>query len=328
VLKKNLNTDHVIAFAEQNNLLPANASIVVGLSGGADSVYLLHILCQLRKQHNFTLIAAHLNHGWRAQADAEEEFCRAVAQELNVAFESKRLSDIPSLPKYNGSREEFARFARRHFLESVHAQYNADVIALAHHAQDQTETFFIRLMRGASLTGLVGMRAQSGIYIRPLLNLDPVYIRTELCTANIAYVEDASNASPEFLRNRIRHNALPALRSCDNRFDTNFGQTLDRLQKTEDILTEFTEALFATMSSMEDSHLWVDLKKLCSQHTIVQHRLLIHWLCKVQVPFSPTEAFLQELLRFLCSDRGGTHYMHAEWYVRKVQHRAYISMKQ
>jgi tRNA(Ile)-lysidine synthase len=326
-VQKTLNTKEIQAFADQNNLLPANATIVVGLSGGADSVYLIHLLCQLRHERNFTLIAAHLNHEWRTQAGADEQFCRELAHSLGVHFESKRLSELPSLPKYNGSREAFARKARRLFLESIHTKNNADTIALAHHADDQMETFFIRLIRGASLSGLVGMQARSGIYIRPLLTTDKAFLLEELAKTGIPFVEDVSNTSEDYLRNRIRHTALPSLRICDTRFGANFKQTLDRLQQTEEFLTELTTTLFARITTVTDTSLLINVEELSAQHTSMQYRLLIHWLCTEQVPFPPTEAFLNELLRFLESPQGGTHRIHPEWHVRKIRGHASIEKK-
>ena len=152
----------------KHNLINPHDTIIIGLSGGPDSVFLLHALLHIKDKYNLTLIAAHLNHEWRPEADAEEELCRHLARTI-LNFVSQKLSCLIITVKKNGSKEQDARLMRRHFLESVAHTYNAQRIALGHHAQDQQETFFIRLIRGSSLTGLTGIKPHAGLYIRPLL---------------------------------------------------------------------------------------------------------------------------------------------------------------
>jgi tRNA(Ile)-lysidine synthase len=313
------------AFADQHGLLPFHTRIIIGLSGGADSVFLLHALHELKNERHLTLIAAHLNHEWRgAAADADEQFCREISESLGIVFVSKKMSALDHAPIYNGSREAVGRAARRFFLESVRAGYQADVIAVAHHAQDQVETFFIRLIRGASLTGLVGMRPRSGFYIRPLLSLSSQYVRAELARVGIAYVDDCSNESSAFLRNRIRKTVISALRACDNRFDAHVEHAMQRLAQTEEYLAECAVTLFAQMSEQRTDGRWINLTLLRTQPVVMQHRLLVHWLCAEQVQFTPTERFLDELLRFLHSCRGGTHAVHAQWRLCKKQQHASV----
>jgi tRNA(Ile)-lysidine synthase len=320
-----IDTTAVELFCDQHGLLPRDTHVVVALSGGADSVFLLHVLCALRITRNIRLVAAHLNHEWREQADNDEEFCRNLATMLEVPFVSNRLSHCAIPPKdANGSKEALGRLARRAFLESIRTQYGADYIALAHNAQDQLETFLIRVMRGTSLTGLVGMRPKTDHYIRPLLATAAQWLRTELIEHGIAFVEDQSNASLTFLRNRIRHVALPALRSCDNRFERMAGRTLERLADTESFLTELTAQYFAALQVIWSEETWISLTILRAHHRVMQQRLVVHWLCEEQVPFPASEAFLLEVLRFLHNPHGGTHIIHCQWYIYKRQQHAVI----
>ena len=132
--------------------------LIVALSGGADSVFLLHLLAQVATTMPLTLIVAHLNHGWRGAADnADEQFCRNLAQQFNCTFITAHADAIATTKVWNGSQEELGRHQRHTFLQNTAKQFNACGIAFGHHAQDQEETFFIRLLRGASLEGLCGM---------------------------------------------------------------------------------------------------------------------------------------------------------------------------
>ncbi len=151
--------------------------------------------------------------------------------------------------KHNGSQEEYGRRLRRHFFEQILREYNADSVALAHHAQDQEETFFIRLIRGSSLTGLTSIKPKNGPYIRPLLETPKAEILAWLHTNNIPYALDKTNESPDYLRNRIRLNVLPALRICDERFEANFLTTLNRLKTTEDFLERLTQKAFEKITT-------------------------------------------------------------------------------
>jgi len=213
--------------------------------------------------------------------------------------------------------EELGRTMRRQFLTNVAKEHNADYIALGHHAQDQQETFFIRLMRGASLPGLIAMRPKQGKYIRPLLQTNKSDIVAYLEQHKIAYLTDPTNVSPEFLRNRIRATVLPALQSCDARFDQNFLETLNRLQATENYLNEQTQEIFKDFTRTESDFVWLNVNQLLSLHTIMQHRIIMEWLVRARVPFTPTEKFLEEIIRFCKQPDSKTHTIHHNWMLIK-----------
>lgn len=318
--------DIVCAFADAHTLIPHNSSIVVGFSGGPDSVFLLHTLNAMRAVRNLTLYAAHLNHEWRsAEADEDAAFCRAMAAELDIPFITMRLSELSPQPSYDGSREAQGRAARRQFLTMVQRKTNADFIALAHHADDQQETFFIRLTRGASLSGLTGMSPQTDQYIRPLLSIHKNQILDFLHEQKIPYHTDSSNDQPDYLRNRIRATVIPALRAADTRFDQTYMQTLTRLQETEEFLERLTVETFASLQ--ENNHSMLNLEKFKTLHAILQERILMHWLCLNKAPFTPTYSFLQEVLRFIRSPRGGTHALHNTWHLTKQRNKLAIEAK-
>ncbi len=213
--------------------------MVVGVSGGADSVALLRTLDQL----NIPVTVAHLNHQLRgAEADADEQFVRELATELGFPVVIKSV-DVKQLAESSGlSIEMAARHARHDFF----AEFENAVIVLAHHADDQAETFILKLARGAGTEGLGGMPFSQKIgkirLIRPMLDLPRAAILHWLEENKFEWREDASNSDETFLRNRVRHTILPMLES---ELNPNLRETILR---TMNILREENEWMDATIA--------------------------------------------------------------------------------
>jgi tRNA(Ile)-lysidine synthase len=311
-------------FSQKHRLFQPASTIIVGLSGGPDSVFLLHFLVHLQKEHNLNIIAAHLDHGWRPESAHDVTFCKKVAAELGVTFLHAHAGDLNLQIPYNGSKEEVGRKLRRHFFEHLARQHNATGIALAHHADDQQETFFIRLMRGATLTGLTGMKPKDGLYIRPLLELHKQEILEYLHISGIEYIIDSTNNAPAFLRNRIRAQVLPALKATDDRFEQNFKSTVDKLQQTEHFLENLTTTMLEQIKVPHANQAVLDLTKWRALDDLLQQRVIIQLLCDEQLPFVLSDAFVQEIVRFLASPRGGQHMLNEKWAVVKKSQRAFI----
>jgi len=309
------------------NLIPPGSKIILGLSGGPDSFFLLHMLAKIRAEGIINkLIAAHLDHEWRDDSSKDAQFCLAAAKRYNVPIVTQKISDLGISMKFNGSKEEFGRKARRHFLESVRKKHNADLIALAHHAQDQQETFFIRLIRGTSLAGLTAMKPKHGYYIRPLLEVNKKNIVDYLEQKNIPYLTDPSNILEEFLRNRIRKKVITALQACDQRFDKKFKETLKRLSATEQFLEQLTEKMFNEISQNKEGILFVNLKQLFKLHPVMQYRILLRWLVKQKVKFSVSEGFFDEMIKFLKQPGSKEHQLYHAWYLVKKKDVAHIKL--
>jgi tRNA(Ile)-lysidine synthase len=304
--------------------IPESATIIVALSGGPDSIFLLYALDRLKTTYNLSLIAAHLDHQWRNESHDELLFCKKTAEQLSIMFVSEQACNLPNHLRVKGSKEATGRNMRRHFLQTVAERYHADAIALGHHAQDQQETFFIRLIRGTSLSGLCGMKEQDGIFIRPLLSCNKSDILTYLEQKNIAYVTDQSNQSPDYLRNRIRKEVISALHACDQRFEHNFARTQKKITEAELFLTAETTKLFANVSNISESLFIIDLKKLFSQHVFMQKRIVVQWLIMQKVPCVMTEQFIDEIIRFLQKPAGKIHRLHEQWGIEKKRHKAFI----
>jgi len=228
--------EKVKAAIEQGTLIPEGTRVIVGVSGGADSVALLHILHRL----GYPLIAAHLNHGIRgAEADGDEQFVKDLCAKLGVECVTQK-TDVPALAKEKGlSLEMAAREARHEFFRSkVEGRKSKVVVALAHHADDQLETFFLRAARGAGVTGLGGMRASQKLaamqLLRPMLGIRRVEIIQWLEKEKLEWREDASNTDETIPRNIVRRQILPVLGKLNDCAAENILRTMEILRDEED----------------------------------------------------------------------------------------------
>ena len=186
--------------------------LLVALSGGADSVALLALLCAHRDRYGLSITAAHYHHGIRgAEADEDANFCRELCARFHVQLIEGR-GDVPALARARGvGIEAAAREARYEFLYAARASCGADWIALAHHRADQAETVLMHLLRGAGPDGACGMaRLERGLY-RPLLDIPKSALRKYLEIEGIPWREDATNADPATPRNALRLNVLPEI---------------------------------------------------------------------------------------------------------------------
>jgi tRNA(Ile)-lysidine synthetase-like protein len=193
-------------------LLPAGSTLLVAVSGGADSTALLVALASLAREFSLSLRAAHLHHGLRgADADADLLHVRELCERFHMPLEAARW-DCAARMRRRGTRGEAGlRELRREFLLSAARRAGATAIATAHTADDQLETLLMRLTRGTGLAGAAGMRARHGVWLKPLLLATRSDIEGDLHQHRLSWREDRSNASPDFTRNRVRHGAVPAL---------------------------------------------------------------------------------------------------------------------
>ena len=204
----------VLRTMQRDALVRKGARLVVALSGGADSVALVHLLRDLEPSGQIVVAGlAHLNHQLRgAAADEDERFCRELAAGLGLPIEVER-ADVRALAREQGrSIEDAARTARYEFLERAANALGAECIAVAHTRDDQAETFLLRLIRGAGPRGLAGILPRAGRVVRPLLDVTRDEVRRFVADRQLAFREDASNADVTIPRNRTRHELIPYLR--------------------------------------------------------------------------------------------------------------------
>lgn len=225
------------SLSAQYDLLPAGARVLCALSGGADSMCLLHVLLQAAPEGGFQVEAAHFNHGLRGdEAQRDEEFVREQCARRNVPLAVGR-GDVRAFARREGQTiEEAARTLRYAFLEECAQASGCTRIATAHNADDNLETLLLHLVRGAGLHGLAGIPPRRGKLIRPLLAVSRAEIEAYLARHGIPHVEDSTNTDAAYARNRLRHQVIPVLRELNPRLSEHSAQTMGYLRLDNDYL--------------------------------------------------------------------------------------------
>ncbi len=227
-------------------MLSPDCAVVIGLSGGADSVALLHVMCRLREEGVCAdLMAVHINHGLRgAESDRDEQFVRALCAEWHIPLFVHR-ADIAAMAAQTGKGvEEVGREVRYAFFEQTAAQYATCRIATAHHADDSAETLLLHLCRGSGLRGATGIPAMRGKIIRPLISCSREEIETYCREHELSFVVDSTNTDETYARNRIRHAVMPQLRAINPQVTTALERFMEQARQADTFLETLTaEAL-------------------------------------------------------------------------------------
>ena len=268
--------------AMEEAAVEAGSLIVVAVSGGPDSLALLNLLCHLRDELGLRLHGAHLDHGLRGQASREDaEFVSRAFAALEVPFTAEQ-ADVAGFRKTRRlSPEEAARQVRYSFLARVATDRTADAVALGHTADDQAETVLLHILRGSGPTGLRGMRPVTSrrvdgrdvTLIRPLLAVSRRETARYCATLGLEPRQDESNLSPEFARNRVRHELLPLMA----KFNPRVRDALNRLARTvgQDLsyIDGEVERLWERHARHEGGGVVVDRGALSRLHPSLQHHL-------------------------------------------------------
>ncbi len=258
------------------SMLSHGDSVLAGLSGGPDSVCLLSILAGLRAEYGIELSAAYIDHGFRpAETPLEIDFCRKLCGSLAVPFTAKAI-EVKSFAKGSGlSMQEAARELRYRALEEAAASSHANKIALGHNADDQAETMLMRLIRGAGPAGISGIPPVRSHIIRPLIEIERTDIESYLNTGGISFVIDSSNLKNDYVRNRIRHAIMPAVKALNGNAVKAMSRSADIFRDEEkyfDIMV--TKALMRLISRKTDAMIELFMAPLEAMDNVLLRRVL------------------------------------------------------
>lgn len=263
---------------EKNCMINAGDSILVALSGGADSVCLLTALCQLRGKFEITVYAAHLNHMLRGKdADDDEKFAENLCAKLNVPFFSKK-ADVNKFAKENSlTSEEAGRKLRYDFFSQLCEKHSIDKIATAHNSNDNAETVVMRFIRGTGIKGLSGIPYINGNIIRPLLDVSRKEIEGFLAENGQAFVTDKTNKEPLYFRNKVRLCLIPEI---EKKYNPNFSETISSnitsYSSAADFLSKAADEKAKALINREKNYLYIDTEKLLKEHDYIISSVIIN----------------------------------------------------
>ncbi|MBI5587747.1 MAG: tRNA lysidine(34) synthetase TilS [Deltaproteobacteria bacterium] len=261
----------------RHGMLSGGETVIVSVSGGADSTVLLRLLTELKEEYSLRLIVSHLNHNLRGKESLRDMmFVKALSKKLGLEFAGKTLA-AGEFKKAEGSLQEAARDKRYAFLEETAGKYGAGRIALGHTEDDQAETVLMRLLKGSSLAGLAGIPPVRGPFIRPLIEVTRVEIEEYAREKGVGYLIDSSNLTDKYLRNDIRLNLIPYLKQ---RYNPNIVETIARtasvLASDDDYLEkEALRVLPEAVLERKKGRVVLDRKRLLALHEALSARVFL-----------------------------------------------------
>ncbi len=309
--------EHQITAAE----LRAGDKLLVAVSGGVDSVVLLNLLHTCAGPLKLRLHVAHLDHQIRTDSSADADFVRHLCDELGVPC-LIAVCDVPALAAVERLSLEMAgRQARREFLQREASRVGARLIVLAHHRDDQVETFMLRLLRGSGVTGLSAMQPLHGRWWRPLLECSREQILDYAQEQQLEWVEDLSNSDPAYLRNRLRHQLLPQMREINPRYDGRLSELCRQLQADEIYWQQQVAVVLPRLIVAETDGLRLDRSLLLELPEALRGRVLREALRRIRGDLQRLEAVhLRAVDDLLSSERSQTQLnLPACWVARRYE---------
>lgn len=296
-------------YIERHALLQPGRPVIVGLSGGADSVALLHVLTLL----GYPCVAAHCNFRLRAdESDTDEAFARQTAETLGLSFHRTDFDTADYACRHGISVEMAARALRYRWFETLRSEIDAQAVAVAHHRDDNVETILLNLIRGTGIRGLCGMSPRNGHIVRPLLAVERNQILRWLAARGLTYRTDSSNASDTYRRNFIRLRLLPLMEQLNPSVRDAILRMADHLTDTEAV---YRDAIDTHRARLIDAGRRIDIDGLLlssAPHTVLFE--LLH-------PYGFTPSQCADIVRSLRGESGRTfHAPNGRWQVLKDRH--------
>lgn len=272
--------DSALRTIKENNMFDKGDRVIVAVSGGPDSIALLHVLYKLKEELGISLYVAHVNHGLRgAEADSDEEYVKNFCESLHIEFRSKRV-DINEISRLkNISSESAGREVRYEFFKELMNKFSAQKVAIAHNANDQAETILMRIMRGTGMDGLIGIRpVRDNIFVRPLINNTRDEIEEYCLKNNLNPRIDKTNLEAIYSRNKVRLQLIPYIKE---NFNEDIIQVLNRLSYTIKVDNDYLEEV-----SKEKYKKYCDTngeKVIISKEAFLEHESIVTRIIRLAI---------------------------------------------
>jgi len=295
----------------KENRIPSKSSIVIGVSGGPDSMALAHAFLSVREEYGFSLVVAHVDHMFRGQESLDDlEYVRKWCLLNNVVFEGERLNVNQFIEETGLSSQQAARECRYQFFDKIMTKYRANYLALGHHGEDQIETILMRLVRGSSTVGYAGIRERrpfsTGEIIRPFLELRKHDLISYCQDHQLTPRQDPSNAKNVYTRNRFRHQVLPFIFDENPTAHIRFQTFSRQLLEDDHYLMELSvEALNTVIKTKQNQAVTIDVELLLKMPISLQRRCiqLILEYVYIHIPNGLTQGHINSILTLLTNGK-------------------------
>ncbi len=277
-------TQRVRQTIDEYSMFAKGDTVLVAVSGGADSLALLYILEELKDDYGISLHVFHLNHMFRGTASEDDAiFVKNIADKLNISATILE-SDVPAFIKDNKlSKEDGARQIRHRLMNETAAKINADRTATGHTADDQVETYLMRIIRGAGLEGLKSMRPKTGLLIRPLIDIWREETQAYCQSRKLKHREDETNLDPSYLRNRIRNELLPELNAKYNpSIKKDILRQIEVIGGDLEIISSLVEKAWPGIARVEGEAIVIDRDKLLEKPRAIKRHLIRRAISELQ----------------------------------------------
>lgn len=297
------------------NLIEKGDKLVLGVSGGPDSIAMLNILNEIKMDEkidlNFNIVVAHINHMIRREAVEDEKFVQDFCKKKNIEFYSKSI-DVQKLANTNKiGTEEAGRNARYEFFDEILKKTKSNKVAIAHNKNDKAETIIMNFMRGSGISGLKGIEEKRGKYIRPLIECERIEIEKYCEEQRLNPRIDKTNFENEYTRNKIRNAVIPYIKQ---EFNPNIINTLNRLselvkEEEEYIEKQVKKSYYNLIVEETEKQIVLDLRKFNQEEKVIKSRLVLYTIMRLFGTSKGIEKIHVEDIIKLCNNNIGNKYL-------------------
>ena len=301
----------VIETIKKYELIQAKDKIVLGVSGGPDSITMLDILRQIQEEFDFEIVVAHINHMIRKEAIQDEEYVKEYCKKNNIKCFVKRIDVIDIANNKKIGTEEAGRFVRYEFFDEVLNQTSFNKIAIAHNKNDKAETIIMHLLRGSGLSGLKGIEPIRGNIIRPLIECERKEIEKYCDENKLEPRIDKTNFENDYTRNKIRNIVIPYI---EKELNPNIIETIDRLSEVVKKEDRYLEKVASNvyekiLIKQEPGQIILGLKEFNEQDEVIKNRIILYTVKKLFGSSQGIEKIhINDIIK-LCNNNIGNKYL-------------------